>query len=175
MTTSGMRQQPPSAEAAGPGALPADQTPGFVLFRLGERLYATPLAEVREVVRLTELALLPGMTPPLAGVLDLRGRSLPVLDVRPAGATRLAGDVLVLGARATVAEPLGFAVDSVTAVVADLPGTASGERDGLLPAYVEQVRTDAGEQVFLVDLRRMIELLGTPKRPGRARGPKTRT
>ena len=163
----------PGAAAPGAAEPPADRTPGFVLFRLAERIYATRLSEVREVVRLTELAALPGMASPLAGVLDLRGRSLPVLDVRPAGPGRLAGDVLVLGARATVAEPVGFAVDAVTAVVPELPGTAAGERDALLPTYVEQVRSAEGGQVFVVDVRAMIEVLGSAKRPPRQRTPRT--
>ena len=53
----------------------------LVTFVLGEREYATPLSVIREVVRLEGLADLPGMTPPLAGVLDLRGTALPVLDL----------------------------------------------------------------------------------------------
>ena len=67
---------------------------GLVTFVLGERDYATALSAVREVVRLEGLADLPGMTPPLAGVLDLRGTALPVLDLRSGAASR--GDVLVL-------------------------------------------------------------------------------
>ncbi|GAC1329757.1 MAG: hypothetical protein NVSMB13_17530 [Mycobacteriales bacterium] len=173
MTASTMGSAVPGSAAPGGDDLPADRTPGFVLFRLGERMYATRLAEVREVVRLTELAALPGMAAPLAGILDLRGRSLPVLDLRPAGPGRLAGDVLVLGARASVAEPVGFAVDAVTAVVPELPGTAAGERDAVLPAYVEQVRSAQGGQVFVVDIRRMIEVLGSARRPARQRTPKT--
>ena len=46
---------------------------GLVTFRLGEREYATPLSDVREVVRLEGLADLPGMSPPLAGVVKPRG------------------------------------------------------------------------------------------------------
>ena len=54
----------------------------LVTFRIGERDYAAPLDDVREVVRLTGLADLPGTTAPFAGVLDLRGTALPVLDLR---------------------------------------------------------------------------------------------
>lgn len=169
MTTT--RDEPGARLDASPAAAgrPTDRTPGFVLFRLGERMYATPLSEVREVVRLGPLAQLPAMAAPLAGVLDLRGRSLPVLDIRPAGPARLGGDVLVLGARGSGSEPVGFAVDSVTAVVPDLPGQLAGGPAGQLPAYVEQVRSDDGKHVFLVDVRRMIELVGGPARAARPR------
>jgi chemotaxis signal transduction protein len=124
---------------------------GLVTFRLGSREYATPLASVREVVRLTGLADLPGMTPPLAGVLDLRGISLPVVDVRsvPGGP----GDVLVLQDGESA---YGFVCDSVSAVVDSetLVDEESRASDSM-PPYVEAVlRGDAGP-VFLVDVRLM--------------------
>ena len=65
---------------------------GYVLFVLGDRRYAAPVAHVREVVRLPALADLPAMAPGTAGVLDLRGRPLPVVDLRRGGSAR--GDVL---------------------------------------------------------------------------------
>jgi chemotaxis signal transduction protein len=123
----------------------------YVTFRLDGRDFATRIELVREVVRLSELVTLPGMTAPLAGVLDLRGTSLPVVDVRavPGGP----GDVLVLhdGERT-----YGFVCDAVAAVVG--PETLVAEESGAgasLPDYVEAVlRGDAGP-VFLVDVRRM--------------------
>src|SRR4051794_41967443 len=70
---------------------------GYVLFRLGERRFVTKLDEVREIVRLSGLEALPGMRPPLAGVVVLRGHPLPVLDVRAADAVGTdGGDVLVM-------------------------------------------------------------------------------
>src|SRR3954452_30383 len=83
---------------------------GYVTFRLGEREFAAALEGVREVLRLEGLAELPGMVPPMAGVVELRGAPLPVMDLRPAGATR--GGVLVLADD----DALGVAVDGVIAV-----------------------------------------------------------
>src|SRR4051812_50160556 len=69
----------------------------YVLFRLGERRFVTKLDEVREIVRLSGLEALPGMRPPLAGVVVLRGHPLPVLDVRgPADVGADGGDILVM-------------------------------------------------------------------------------
>lgn len=123
---------------------------GLVTFVLGGRDYATPLAAVREVVRLEGLTDLPGMTPPLAGVLDLRGTALPVLDLRSLDAQR--GDVLVLEDGA-----FGVAVDRVRSVLPDgelLPAGASGEQ---LPSYVVEVLRGPDGPVFLVDLARMVD------------------
>ena len=141
---------------------------GLVTFRLGTREYATPLADVREVVRLPELADLPGMAPPLAGVLDLRGAAVPVLDLRVGAAPGASGDVLVLEAGRYAAGALeggfveggqvGVAVDQVRAVVdpLDLPPTGSAAGNGLLPAYVLAVLRGPAGVVFLVDLPQML-------------------
>ncbi len=125
----------------------------LVTFRIGERDYAARLGEVREVVRLQGLADLPGMAPPLAGVLDLRGTALPVLDLRLAPGAR--GDVLVLEQEGVAA--VGVAVDAVSAVVPEeeLPRGDAGSDE--LPAYVLEVRRGRRGPVFLVDLRVMVD------------------
>ena len=122
---------------------------GLVTFVLGSREYAAPLSSIREVVRLEGLADLPGMTPPLAGVLDLRGTALPVLDLRADSEGR--GDVLVMEGDES---PVGVAVDRVSAVVEDLgEGTPAGSE---LPSYVHQVLRGKNGPVFLVDLPDMV-------------------
>ena len=123
----------------------------YVTFRLDGRDFATRIELVREVVRLSELVTLPGLVAPLAGVLDLRGMSLPVVDVRsvPGGP----GDVLVLN---DADAAYGFVCDAVSAVVGSETLVAEESRvSDSLPEYVEAVlRGDAGP-VFLVDVRRM--------------------
>jgi chemotaxis signal transduction protein len=128
---------------------------GFVLFRLGPRTFATPLDDVREIVRLTALERLPGMTPPLAGVIVLRGTPLPVLDVR-AGLGDERGDVLVIEIDA---ETVGVAVDAVIAVLHpdELPAT-DAPAPATLPSYVVGVRSHGGSPVLLVDLNRLIDV-----------------
>ena len=140
---------------------------GLVTFALGAREYATALTAVREVVRLEGLTDLPGMTPPLAGVLDLRGMALPVLDLRPAPGVR--GDVMVLerGDASGDASSVGVAVDKVRAVVAASelpPAGGSGADEGVLPSYVVDVLRGRAGPVFLVDLQRMVDSVrGVPR------------
>ncbi|HET6908777.1 MAG TPA: chemotaxis protein CheW [Mycobacteriales bacterium] len=125
---------------------------GYVLFLLSGRRFAAPLDEIREIVRLTGLESLPGAEPPLAGVINLRGVPLPVLDVRAAGSTTH-GDVLVM----TVdGDAVGVAVDEVCAVLSpdDLPDGEAPAKT--LPSYVVGVRRHDGNPVLLVDLRRML-------------------
>ena len=139
---------------------------GLVTFRLGEREYATPLSDVREVVRLEGLADLPGMTPPLAGVLDLRGTALPVLDLRRGAGPGDRGDVLVLERESTDGSEglvdgstVGVAVDEVRAVVTEgeLQPAGASPDEGVLPSYVVEVLRGSAGVVFLVDLARMVD------------------
>lgn len=124
----------------------------YVTFRLGGQSYATRISAVREVVRLAELAVLPGLVPPIAGVLDLRGVSLPVVDIRAAGGP---GDVLVLS---SADADYGFVCDEVLAVVGDetlAEETSRTAASGTLPPYVETVLRGPDGPVFLVDVERM--------------------
>ena len=125
----------------------------YVTFRLDGQAYATRIASVREVVRLAELAVLPGLVPPISGVLDLRGVSLPVVDIRATSGGP--GDVLVLSSDRT---DYGFACDEVIAVVGDdtlAEETSRTAGSGQLPAYVETVLRGPDGPVFLVDVERM--------------------
>jgi purine-binding chemotaxis protein CheW len=127
---------------------------GYVLFRLGERTFATRLDEVREIVRLQGLERLPGTTPPLAGVIVLRGMPVPVLDVRAAGSPDDSGDVLVVDSGT---DTVGVAVDEVNAVLHpdELPeGDAAPKA---LPGYVVGVHTYRGRPVLLVSLPALLD------------------
>lgn len=129
---------------------------GLITFTLGERDYATLLSSVREVVRLEGLADLPGMSRPLAGVIDLRGTALPVLDLRISPEPGDRGDVLVLEGESDGAL-VGVAVDRVRAVVeAGELAKGGGPRGGELPGYVVEVLRGADGPVFLVDLGLMV-------------------
>ncbi len=126
---------------------------GLVTFVLGSREYATPLASIREVVRLEGLADLPGMRPPLAGVLDLRGTALPVLDLRQGAGEGSRGDVLVMDGEES---PVGVAVDKVRAVVDEGELGEGGAAGDELPSYVREVLRGTSGPVFLVDLPEMV-------------------
>lgn len=129
---------------------------GYVMFRLGQRSFATPLDDVREIVRLAGLERLPGVQPPLAGVIELRGAPLPVLDVRGPEAPDDDGDVLVLDIDE---DAVGVAVDQVLAVLpADALPELTDRPAKVLPSYVVGVRSSKDGPVLLVDLQRMLDV-----------------
>jgi purine-binding chemotaxis protein CheW len=133
---------------------------GFVTFRLGDRQFACRLDEVREVVRIEGLDVLPGMTPPITGLLELRGNPLPVVDLR-LGDIDTRGDVLVM---ASGIDAVGAIVDQVNAVHDEDELVSSGERPSGLPAYVIDVLRHAGVStgragpVLLVDLQALLSV-----------------
>jgi purine-binding chemotaxis protein CheW len=52
----------------------------WLSFRIGDQLYAAPLADVNEVIRDGAITPVPGAAPDVLGVRHLRGRIVPVLD-----------------------------------------------------------------------------------------------
>lgn len=132
---------------------------GFVTFRLGDRQFACRLDEVREVVRLEGLDVLPGMTPPISGLLELRGTPLPVVDLRAGTHPGARGDVLVT---ASGIDAVGAIVDQVNAVHDEDELVSSGERPSGLPDYVIDVLRHTGVStgragpVLLVDLQALL-------------------
>jgi purine-binding chemotaxis protein CheW len=54
----------------------------FVGFRVGEQSHALPISTVREIVRPPEITPVPQSPEHVAGVMNLRGRIVPVIDLR---------------------------------------------------------------------------------------------
>jgi purine-binding chemotaxis protein CheW len=54
----------------------------FLIFEVGGRRFGLPAAEVQEIVRAVAVVLLPGAPVGVEGVINVRGRVVPVLDLR---------------------------------------------------------------------------------------------
>ncbi|HEY5456926.1 MAG TPA: chemotaxis protein CheW [Acidothermaceae bacterium] len=134
---------------------------GYITFRLGDRNLACRLDEVREVVRLDGLDVLPGMTPPISGLLELRGNPLPVVDLRGTSLAGGRGDVLVM---ASGIDAMGAIVDQVIAVHDEDELVSLGERPSGLPDYVidvlrhDGISTGRGGPVLLVHLQALLSV-----------------
>lgn len=64
------------------GASPRQDTRSLVLFTLDESQFGLNGSAVQEVVRAVAIAAVPTVTPLLEGVVNVRGRIVPVLDLR---------------------------------------------------------------------------------------------
>ncbi len=117
-----------SGQGAQPMPVPEHRDAGahYVIFRLAEEHYGLPIAAVDEVVRHPgNLARVPRAPAFVAGLLNLRGRAVPVVDQRhrfavPGQAPARGGRIIVVTLRGLQA---GFAVDAVTDVLA-IPAAA---------------------------------------------------
>lgn len=83
----------------------------YITYDLGERVYASELLSVKEIVLKEELRSIPGAQPWLLGVMALRGQLLPVIDLglRLQGMPSQGDKILVLDSE----RPVGFLVDDV--------------------------------------------------------------
>jgi purine-binding chemotaxis protein CheW len=103
----------------------ASQAPEFLIFELSGETYAVESRVVIEVLRRAEVALLPGVEPPVLGIAAWRGELLILLDARrilglPETPGPDGGWILVLGE----AQPeFGIPVDSVQGL-REIPASA---------------------------------------------------
>ncbi len=143
---------------------------GYVMFEVGATTFAVAVVSVREVLRVSDVQLLPSSERTVAGrelaLVDARGRAVPVLDLRRDA--DLAGDVLL----AREDDRAGLVVDRVTAVVR--PGELSAETapELALPSYaVGLLRpADGGPPVLLVTLPAVASATDEPDRSEPALG-----
>ena len=133
----------------------------FVVIRLGDEQYGLPVASVDEVIRMPEaLTRLPKAPAYVQGVINLRGRVVPIIDQRQRfsieGERSAAGRVVVVTVGALQA---GFAVDSVASILeidaADLllaPDLADEERR----VFDRAIERD-GEVILLIDPQALLD------------------
>lgn len=103
----------------------------IVVFRLESREYAFPLAVVIEILRMVALTDVPESPPWFAGVINLRGRTVPVIDLR--ARLGLVPDPPKLDNAVVIAEadgrPVGFVADQVIDVPTLPPGSVDAVDD----------------------------------------------
>lgn len=106
----------PPAAAAKPGR--------YLTFKLGGESYGLPVLGVREIIRLCPITPVPRMPDYIKGVINLRGKVIPILDLRAKFqlSTGSYGDraciiVVQVGNPPATPMPMGAIVDAVEEVV----------------------------------------------------------
>ncbi|HEY6221195.1 MAG TPA: chemotaxis protein CheW [Candidatus Eisenbacteria bacterium] len=101
----------------------------FCTFHLGEHLFGIEIDQVQEVIRSQEITRVPLAAPAVRGVINLRGRIIPAVDLRqclemePLPADRMSANIVVRGAGSTSASLL---VDEIGDVVETTPAAYEG-------------------------------------------------
>jgi purine-binding chemotaxis protein CheW len=140
-----------------------------LVFTLHGRELALPVEEVIEVLRMVAVTALPEAPCWVAGVINLRGRIIPVIDLRarlgmPPREPALSTPIIVVGRREAAA---GLLADGAVEVLT-LPSEAVEPPDRLpAPAPAVTGMARQGDRLILVlDPRRLCEGLAHPPLPG---------
>ena len=136
-------------------------TAQYVTFRLAEETYAINVMQVQEVLRVSEIAPVPGAPHYVLGIVNLRGNVVTVIDARrrlglesrePDDASR----VVIIEVSNQV---VGILVDSVAEVIelaaADIepaPNVGNDESS----KYIQGVASRDGELTIVVDLNKLL-------------------
>ncbi|MES9989543.1 MAG: chemotaxis protein CheW [Candidatus Thiodiazotropha endolucinida] len=133
----------------------------FVTFILMEEVYGINVMQVQEVLRITEIAPVPGAPPYVLGIINLRGNVVTVIDTRtrfglPTKEVDDASRIIVIESEKQV---VGILVDAVAEVVelretdidpAPNVGTEESSR------YIQGVATQEERLLILVDLNKLL-------------------
>jgi chemotaxis-related protein WspB len=133
-----------------------------LLFHIGPDRYGLPLATIRCVMPLMALKAVPGAPDAVAGLMNLHGSSVPVIDVSRIGAgtpaARRADTRIVLvdyTGPDGVVHPLGLVTERVLGV-RDVDAAALAPAGVLAAPFLDRVAGDAHGIVQLVEPNRML-------------------
>lgn len=141
------------------------QTSKHLTFKLGEEEYGLDILKVQEIIGIMPITRVPRTPAYVRGVINLRGRVIPVVDLRVKFGVSKPEDtertciVVVQVAGTSVATTMGVVVDEVSEVV-DIPESAVDET----PRFGADVETDfvlgigklADKVVMLLDIDRVL-------------------
>ena len=134
----------------------------WVVLRLESREYGLPVQHVVEVLRIVAVTPLPEAPTWIAGLLNLRGKGIVVMDLRrrlglPTRAPDLTTQIVIVETRG---EPLGLIADEVVEIITLAPSClkSADKLSGASPMFAALAQ--AGERLILVlDLDRLASSL----------------
>src|SRR5580704_1904107 len=133
----------------------------IVGFRIGRETFGLPIAMVREIVRVPEITSVPNAPDYIEGVINLRGRIIPVVDLRK----RFGEKVIESSKRNRIVVELenraiGLIVNSASEVIrippSDIEAPHSVFQEGELN-YITGVGKLRGRLVMMLDLSKILQ------------------
>lgn len=133
----------------------------YVTFSLAEETYAIDVLQVQEVLRMTEIAPVPGVPDYILGIINLRGDVVTVIDARrrmslPA---REPDDVSRIVVIDVDRQNVGILVDAVAEVVQIAPGSidpAPAVGNEQTSRFILGVTSTGENLTILIDLNRLL-------------------
>jgi purine-binding chemotaxis protein CheW len=133
----------------------------LVTFNLGEE-YGVPISQVQEIVRVGGITMVPNSPSYMEGVINLRGRVLPVLNLRKR--LGLSGKAMSNSSRIVVTEiadkVIGLLVDAVSHVIKVPPENVEPAPEEVLEVdtdYITGVGKLNDKMIILLDLERLLK------------------
>jgi len=131
-----------------------------VTFSIGEQ-YGVPISQVQEIIRIGNITKVPNSLPYMEGVINLRGKVLPVLNLRkrlklPEKDISQESRIVVVEAGTKV---IGLLVDAVSQVIKVSPDVVERAPEEVLEVdtdYITGVCKLKNRLVILIDLERLI-------------------
>ncbi|TAN41894.1 MAG: purine-binding chemotaxis protein CheW [Nitrospirae bacterium] len=135
----------------------------FVVFSIGKELYGVGIEAVQEIVRVPEITEVPDAPVFLEGVINLRGKIVPVIDLRKR--FRLQGREKTKSTRVLIADNagslVGLLVDTVSEVLKIQP-EAIEEPPQMISAvgveYITGVAKMGAGLIIILDLKHVLSL-----------------
>ena len=134
----------------------------IVGFRIGRETFGLPIAMVREIVRVPEITSVPNAPDYIEGVINLRGRIIPVVDLRK----RFGEKVIEASKRNRIvvveleSRAIGLIVNSASEVIkippSDIEAPHAVFQEGELN-YITGVGKFRGRLVMLLDLSKILQ------------------
>jgi purine-binding chemotaxis protein CheW len=138
-----------------------DQVIQLVTFRLQDETYGINVMQVQEVLRVSEIAPVPGAPPYVLGIINLRGNVVTVIDTRMRFALEPAkiddaSRIVIIECEKQV---IGILVDSVAEVVelrqSEIDAAPSVGSDDTA-RYIQGVATRDDDLLIVVDLNKLL-------------------
>jgi len=133
----------------------------LVTFSLGEE-YGVPISQVQEIVRVGNITMVPNSPAYMEGVVNLRGRVLPVLNLRKR--LKLPATEMSKSSRIVVTEigskVIGLLVDAVSHVIKVSPGFVESAPEEVLEVdtdYITGVGKLKERLIILLDLEKLLK------------------
>lgn len=138
-----------------------DELTQFVTFRLDDEMYGINVMQVQEVLRVTEIAPVPGAPHYVLGIINLRGNVVTVIDTRTRFGlmmTEVDDDsrIVIIEAEKQV---VGILVDSVAEVVelrASEVDSAPNVGNDESSRYIQGVASKGDALLIVVDLNKLL-------------------
>lgn len=142
------------------------QTKQLVSFRIGEEEFGVDILMVQEIIRLPNITPIPNSPESILGMINLRGKIIPIIDLRQRlrirGAKPSENDrstrilIVELGGHVT-----GFIVDSVSEVMkvemSDIEPTPHLVTSSIDAAYIQGVIKLPNRLIVLLDFRQILK------------------